>query len=311
MRTPVDVSVVIPCFNGRWIIPRLAENLNTLRTGTIEVVFVDDGSTDGSLSLFKEQIPWGVCLRQEKKGLAAARNTGARAARGEFIQFLDADDTLNSGKLDAQVELSRRGRFDVVYSDWRMVIVSEDGEKPEPVERAEAPTEIIEALLGGWWCPPHAYIVRREAYLGCGGSDETLVNAQDFELWMRLAVTGEKFGYLPGCFANYYRYTQRTSLARGDRRQYWSDYEKAILKIVRMLEDRCELNAPRRRAAARRLHDVARNVYRIDASWFDRLLVEIYSLDPDFAPVGSWLYKTSAQIFGLKRAERLALWKRS
>jgi glycosyltransferase involved in cell wall biosynthesis len=310
MSSSPTVTIVIPCFNSLWILPSLIDSLKPLLRNDVEVVFVDDGSTDNTASALRELMPEATLISQKNRGVAAARNSGVEVAKAEFIQFLDADDTIEGGKFEAQIEMAKRQNLDVVYSDWRMVIIDPEGVECEPWHIGEAPVEMISALLGSWWAPPHAYLVRRLAYCDIGGSDENLVNAQDFDLWVRLAIAGKRFGYVAGNFANYYRYKQRESLARGPRPQYWGDYEKAVRKAVSLLEAGGALTPQRRGAAANRLLLIARNVFLIDQTWFESLVDLIYTLDPFFKPAGSRTYRLAANLLGLRKAETIAVWSR-
>jgi glycosyltransferase involved in cell wall biosynthesis len=305
------VSVIIPCFNSAWCLHNLAHSLKPFLSENIEIIFIDDGSSDDSFTLFKTLMPSSICLRQENQGLGATRNKAAEIAKGEFLQLLDADDTLEPGKLEAQVAYAHKHDLDVVYSDWRMVIVDRGQELREPVVHAEATTDIIEALLGGWWFPPNAGLIRRTAFTSIGGCDESLGNTcEDFDLWVRLAIAGFKYGYLPGYFANYYRYTQILSMSRKDPREFFEGEEKIILKALKLLKEREKLTDRHRRATALRLHHLARNVYKFDKQWYTNLLAEIYTLQPNFKPLGSKAYRLLADLLGLKSAEKLAVLKR-
>lgn len=306
------VSIIIPCYNSAWSIPNLVRYLTPFVLDNTEIVFVDDGSTDNSFDLFQSMVPTATCLRQENQGVGASRNRAANIASGEFLQLLDADDTIEPGKLEAQCAFARAHALDVVYSDWRMVIVDGRDERPGPFSHAKAPAEMVEALLGGWWYPPNAALIRRDAYLSIGGCDPTLGNTcEDFDLMVRLAIAGYNYGYLPGGFASYYRYLERKSLSRRNTQEFFMGEEQIILRALRLLEERNDLTLARRRASAKRLHAVARNVYSIDKAWFNRLLDQVYGLDPTFQPSGSPLYRTTVRLMGLERAENLASLKRT
>lgn len=312
MNTSLKVSVIIPCYNSAWSLPTLANSLKPWLSDDVEVIFIDDGSTDNSLDLFQSLIPEATCIRQENRGPGATRNRGAKLAKGEFLQLLDADDTVEVGKLEAQVSFAQSHGLDVVYSDWRMVIAFDNRLECGAWVHAQASVEIVEALLGGWWFPPAAALIRKEAFITIGGCDPTLFNTcDDFDLWVRLGIAGCKYGYLPGRFANYYRYLQIHSISRRDRRGFFAGEETIIFNALKLLKSKGTLTSERRQAAARRLHLVARNVYTIDQQWFDRLHAEIFKLDPDFQPSGSWIYRTTARLLGLEKAEFLAVRTRS
>src|SRR5438067_1592070 len=141
MPRSVAISIIIPCFNGARYISRLVSSLRATLDSSIEVIFVDDGSTDGSGELFQRLLPGAVCVQQPNCGLGATRNRAAALARGEFLQLLDADDTIEAGKFETQLAFARARSLDVVYSDWRMVIVEDGKETPESWVQAETRTE--------------------------------------------------------------------------------------------------------------------------------------------------------------------------
>jgi len=306
-----DVSVVIPCCNGAKYLPRLTGSLRLLLAANVEVIFVDDGSTDGSGELFQRLFPEAVCVQQPNRGLGATRNRAAAVARGEFLQLLDADDTIEPGKFETQLAFARARSLDVVYSDWRMIIVEDEKEAPEVWVQAETCTEIVEALLGGWWYPPNAPLVRRDAFVAVGGCDTMLGNTcEDFDLWLKLGMAGFRFGYVPGHFANYYRDLAIRSMSRVNAREFFEGEAAIILRAARQLEAEKTDTTARRRAAARRLHGVARNAFGIDNSWYQELMKEIRTLDPEFRPTGRLPYRIAERWLGEEAAERLASWKR-
>ncbi|HND63118.1 MAG TPA: glycosyltransferase family A protein, partial [Opitutaceae bacterium] len=103
---PPLVSILIPCHNAaRWLRPTL-ESALAQDWDQCEIIVVDDGSTDGSTALALEFVPRGVrVIAQTNQGASAARNHAIREARGDYFQFLDADDLLSPGKIRAQLAL--------------------------------------------------------------------------------------------------------------------------------------------------------------------------------------------------------------
>jgi hypothetical protein len=112
------ISVVIPCYNqGAWIEDAILSSYLATRR-PLEIIVVDDGSVEQStldiLARLKEQYPISL-IRQDNRGLSAARNTGVRQARGTYVQFLDSDDLLLADKIDAQMDL---GDSDVYLCEY-------------------------------------------------------------------------------------------------------------------------------------------------------------------------------------------------
>jgi glycosyltransferase involved in cell wall biosynthesis len=307
----IDISIIIPCFNGARYIPRLVSSLRPVLDSSTEVIFVDDGSTDDSLEQFQRCIPEAVLIKQQNAGLGATRNRAVTLAHGEFLQLLDVDDTIEFGKLPRQLNFAQTHSVDVVYSDWRMVIVDGESEEAKAWVNAKAEVEIVEALLGGWWYPPNAALVRRDAFVAVGGCDTTLGNTvEDFALWLKFGMAGCRFGYVPGHFANYYRYLRIRSMTRVSAHELFEGEAAIILRAIRQLEAEKTDTTVRRRAAARRLHAVARNVFEIDRAWYQSLMKEVRTLDPQFRPTGRLPYRIAERWLGGEAAERLASWNR-
>lgn len=120
MNTPM-VSIVIPMYNAEKYIEETIKSVLVQTYQNIEIVIVDDGSTDHSYTIASnyEGMRNLRIIRQPNTGNSAARNTGLRAVKGEWIQFLDADDLLSSDKIEAQMELVDKYGSDCIYlSDY-------------------------------------------------------------------------------------------------------------------------------------------------------------------------------------------------
>ena len=112
-----DVSIVIPCRNAeRWLGETLASVF--VQDVALDVVVVDDGSTDGSVAV-AEQAPGPVrIIRQDARGASEARNAGTAAANGGYLQYLDADDVLEPGTLKARLAALDVSGADVALAAW-------------------------------------------------------------------------------------------------------------------------------------------------------------------------------------------------
>ena len=109
------VSVIIPNYNGAPFIAEALETVFEQRLNNLEVIVIDDGSTDNSMEIlerFRSQIK---LISTENFGAAAARNSGMKAARGEFIAFLDSDDLWTKDKLTRQLYMLQKLNLDLVY----------------------------------------------------------------------------------------------------------------------------------------------------------------------------------------------------
>src|SRR5687767_8549903 len=124
---PGLVSVIIPTYNRGYIIKPTIESVLAQTYGNFEIIVVDDGSTDDTRTVIEQFGARVRYLYQPNAGLAAARNTGLGAARGEFIAFQDSDDTWVPWKLEAQMALMRHiPQLSVVWTD--MTAISPQGQ---------------------------------------------------------------------------------------------------------------------------------------------------------------------------------------
>ncbi len=181
----MTVSVVVPVWNrGPQVRSTLDSALGQTRA-PLEVVVVDDGSTDGTPDWIELHYGERVRLiRGRNGGVARARNRGWREAKGEWIAFLDHDDEFHLDKLERLAPFLK-GREGVVVSRWREI---EDGqtERESPIV---APGDAFNWLFG--WNNPlvsmSVPLVRRDWLEQLGGFDARCVPADDLDLWLRLA----------------------------------------------------------------------------------------------------------------------------
>ena len=190
MRTPEgrSVSVVIPTYNLAQLLPGAVESVRAQAWPDLEIIVVDDGSTDDTPDVLERlsregDLRW---FRQENAGAAAARNRGIQEARGEWVAFLDADDFWLAGKLAAQFEaLESRPSAAFSYTDERLRF--EDGTEEDRASRATAGPLLPQALAGNIFATPTA-VVRRECFDAVGLFDTRLRTGEDWDMWMRLAA---------------------------------------------------------------------------------------------------------------------------
>ena len=125
--TPL-VSVIIPCYNAEHFLRETIESVFSQTFAHYEIILVDDGSTDGTAEVIKS---FGSRVKAEfgsNRGASVARNLGTTLARGNFIQYLDADDILRPDALEKRVNALVSNDADVAYSDWQRLEENEAGE---------------------------------------------------------------------------------------------------------------------------------------------------------------------------------------
>lgn len=214
------VSIIIPAYN---VAPFIGETLGTVLAQTFadyEVIVINDGSPDTEelervLDPFRDRINY---LKQENRGASAARNTGLRAARGEFVAFLDADDLWLPSYLAEQIKFIRERNCDLVCADAEVFSDASHEEQTymESLVGEGPPTGDV-TFLGLLSAEQNlitsGVVVRRERVFEVGLFDEALRNAQDFDLWLRLARHGTRMAYQRRTLL---RYRSRDNSLSGD-----------------------------------------------------------------------------------------------
>ncbi len=178
MTTKNLVSIIIPAFNAEVVIKGAIESVLAQRYNLLEVIVVDDGSTDDTAAIARAFGPPVSCYSQKNGGAAAARNLGLSLARGEFIGFLDSDDVYVPGRLTLQLKkLQSNPEIAAVIGRLaREQLTSNPGEplafKPLP------PDEHINLSFG-------VCLFRRSAFDRVGMLEESLRHTEDWDWFMR------------------------------------------------------------------------------------------------------------------------------
>lgn len=165
--------MVIPAYDAARYLGEAIESV-LFQGPRLEVLVVDDGSRDATATVAEAFGPPVRCLRQANAGIGAARNRGARAARGEALAFLDADDLWPPGKLVRQLELLGRPGVELVLGQCEQFVSPEL--PPEVAARLRCPPGTLPAFLAG------GLLLRRRVFERVGPFDEDL-RAGEFVEW--------------------------------------------------------------------------------------------------------------------------------
>ncbi|MBI2048888.1 MAG: glycosyltransferase [Candidatus Liptonbacteria bacterium] len=200
------ISIIIPAHNAEKYIKEAVDSALVQTYENVEVIVVDDGSTDGTKNVLEPYVRDGKIkyVYQKNTGLAGARNAGIRTARGEYIAFLDADDLFLPEKVAEQVKvLEENPDYGVCYSDLTHFT---DGQQRKFFHhRYHYPSgNLFELLLHKQFINPLTVFARRSVFEKYGMFDETLRRSEDWDLWLRWSHAGVKFFYLDKPLA-YYR----------------------------------------------------------------------------------------------------------
>ena len=190
------VSVVIPTYNYRCHVVEAVESALAQTYQPIEVIVVDDGSSDDTkqeLLPFRERIRYRY---QQNQGTSAARNQGIRMAGGDYIAFLDADDVWEPTKIEKQVQVMEQSpRTGVVFCEFYRVNVQTGVTRHRQYPK-ELRGDIRRQLLQHCWVALSGALVRRSCFDVVGFLDETLRGVDDWDLWIRISRQFH-FDYVP------------------------------------------------------------------------------------------------------------------
>jgi len=191
----------MPVYNGAKFIRGAIESVLDQTLKDLEIIVVDDGSTDGTYAVIEPWIKDGTILylHQKNRGVSAARNNAIRLAKGTFLKFLDYDDSLFPQQLELQVQqLANKPDHYMSVSDIEFDF--ESGTKKH-VKIVLGKMDQLARFIMGNLGPPQIFLVRRSMIEKIGGFDEELSSCEDSDLWLRVMLAGgvvEKLDHL-GC----------------------------------------------------------------------------------------------------------------
>jgi len=179
-------TVIIPVYEQPDLLRDALDSISEQTIGDYEVVVIDDASTTNFEPVINEYDN-GVRLisHQENQGAAAARNTGIEHAEGEYVAFLDADDTWEPTKLEKQREVFENGDDDLGLVYTGFVQYELDGSEWERYPEARGDIYLQE-LERDCVHPTSTVMVRRDVVEEVGGFDTSLPSRQDYDLWLRI-----------------------------------------------------------------------------------------------------------------------------
>jgi glycosyltransferase involved in cell wall biosynthesis len=192
------ISIIIPAYNTAHLIAACLDSVFSQTYRDFETIVVNDGSPD-TLDLEKTLQPYLdriVYIKQVNKRAAGARNTAIAQAAGEFLAFLDSDDTWLPNHLESQIkQFEADPALGLVYANAVLV-----GDPTHPVEFMDKCPTVGEAgfealVVERCQIPVSTVVARKAAIVKAGGFDEGLARCDDYDMWLRTAFYGGKVGY--------------------------------------------------------------------------------------------------------------------
>jgi len=197
------VSAVIPVYNGERFLGTALDSALAQTYKPLEVIAVDDGSTDGSAKVLASYGGRVTVLTQANAGQASARNRGIAAARGEWVAFLDQDDVWDPRKIETQLSLAQDADA-LIFSNARVIDGAGTVLRARMVSEKAPPSPTLHDLIVSNTVMAVTVLVRRDAIETVGRFDQAnRFGTEDFQLWLRLAARGYRFRFLNQILASY------------------------------------------------------------------------------------------------------------
>lgn len=250
------VSIIIPVYNKVGFVGKTMDSALEQTYSKIELVLINDGSTDGSLAVLQEyadRFPEFVKLiDSENKGVSGATNLGIQAAKGEYIQFLDADDLMSSDKIERQIQLLSGKRPETLAScEWvnfREFIHQYNRVRYGVFQDFKLGLDL---LLRFWnhqeMMAISSYLTHRDLIQKAGPWDDSLTINQDGEFFTRVLLNADKVLFEPNGRV-YYRSPgggnvsqQKSYIAMASLLKSYQAYEQAVLPVEDSLRMRIAL----------------------------------------------------------------------
>ena len=215
------VSVVIPCFNHGEFLPEAIASVRATKRDDIEIIVVDDGSTDERTRRETEAVAaQGIkVIRKQNGGPASARNAGIAVGRGEYIFPLDGDDRMRPNCLDREIPiLDANPQIGVVYSDGEFFGIRSGRWDTGPFDANR---------LLQWNYIPCCALFRRSIWEQVGGYDEAraLWGLEDWDFWLSAIRNGWQFTYVPEVLYEY-------RVANGSMIKRAQSYHEETVKFI-------------------------------------------------------------------------------
>ena len=179
------VSVIIPTYNRVEMVRQALASVEAQTFRDFEIVVVDDGGTDDTFEALAADRELRVLRHPHRRGVAAARNTGVTAARGEWLAFLDSDDLWLPDKLARQISWLER-QPELLICQTEETWVRRGVRVNKPATHRQVAGRIFLPSLGRCMISPSAVMLHRRLLNDHGAFDATLPAAEDYDLWLRL-----------------------------------------------------------------------------------------------------------------------------
>jgi glycosyltransferase involved in cell wall biosynthesis len=304
-KAPPEISVIIPCYNAEKWVGRAIDSVLEQKGVSIEVIVIDDGSTDDSLNRI---LSYRDCVYSESapnKGACAARNRGLSLAQASFVMFLDADDYIAGPFLASHYKALSQSDADVSFG-----AVVDQSEKTAPKLRSLPNIAFREALVADWldgkFVPPCGILWRKRFVEEISGWDENLSKNQDGDIMFRAIMSGASFTQAPNGHGVYWHHQGSDRITGSMTLKKARDQLLVYKRLLDGLGSSKKITPPIVLALSKAVHSMERDCIRARAFDAAKLAAAFRQERKWPRYEGSISHILFARALGLKRKEKLA-----
>ena len=181
----MNISVVIPSYNRREFLKRSIDSAINQTKKPLEIIVVDDGSTDGTETMIKSDYDFVKFIKQKNKGVSAARNIGIKVSIGEWICFLDSDDEWKKDKLEKQIN-AMKSNPGYKFFHSNEIWIKNGLRINQKKKHKKYGGDIFDKCLDMCRISPSSVMIDKTVFDEVGNFNEDLVVCEDYELWLRI-----------------------------------------------------------------------------------------------------------------------------
>lgn len=297
------VSIIIPCYNAEKWIGKCIDSALAQTYKPIEIIVVDDGSSDTSLSIIEKYGNKIRCVSYPNGGPGVARNRGLQISKGKYIQFIDADDYISPMKVKEQVEFLELSNQDIIYGDWCHQVYNDNNTiKSSDYITHQSTKDMIYYVFSNNTIHIGSCLYKRQVIEKISGFDESLRIAEDYDFSVRLTLSGAKFSYQEGC-GYFYRIYNAITASHGQGIRYPNSVKFVLDKICYYLEEKDLLNSKYRYDLAYKYFFVAKSYSMLGAFTESKICYKLsnkFSENQKFTPDGNSKFEKTYNLLGWK-----------
>ena len=298
------VSVLIPCYNASPWVGRAIESALDQTWREIEIIVLDDGSTDDSMEIIRRYAPRIQVRQQANSGQNVSRNRLTEMARGKWLIFLDADDELSADCVEQKMKLADAA--DVIFGTIEMACFVGDEKTKSSIQVAKDYDDPIAAAFAWKYPNTSAIAFRKSAILEAGGWDTTVKNCTDYALLFPLLRLGKRFRAAPDSVSLYRQWSPTQAVYQDPLRKMRTRFD-LMHRSAESFAAAGLLTPERKDSFEMESFNLLRSLARFNLdeamSWHKELLTR----NPKFSPrTHSRVYNQIYSMLGFSTAEQMA-----